>query len=129
MLNLRLFSNGFAEFDDCPFESTTGKQIIAEESCRRNQTKINEAQLKEISEILYSKEFNNLEKKYEKIVSSCDAIPTRKVKTKTKTIEIVWCDSLIEPRNSPEFPKTLVKIFQINHEIRNKALGKEVNSP
>lgn len=129
ILNFRLYSDGFAEFDDCPFESVTGKQLNAEEICRRNQIKINEVELNELKKVLLNNEFKFLKRKYEKIESSCDGLPVIMVEAQNKIIEIIWCDYLTEPRNSPDFPKILSKIFQQNREIRNRALEKEVISP
>ncbi len=129
ILNFRLYSDGFAEFDDCPFESATGEQLNAEEVCRRNQIKISESELNEFKEILLRREFKALKEKYNKIESSCDGLPLITVKTQNKVIEIIWCDYLTEPRKSPDFPEILSEIFRQNRKIRNRALEKEVISP
>lgn len=129
IINFRLYADGLVEFDDYPIESTTGKQLIAGEVIDRKQVKINEAQLNEIKNILSNSEFRSLKKKYVKLKSSCDAIPKVTIKAKNKIIEIVWCDNLTEPKSSPDFPKTLSKIFKQTREVRNILLGKEVASP
>lgn len=129
ILNFRLYGDGLAQFDDIPLESTTGKQHIAEEVRDRKQIKISEAELTEIKNILSSKEFGRLKSKYEKIESSCDAIPEVIIKAESKIIKIRWCDNLTQPIRSPDFPEILLKLLQKNREIRNRTQEKEVFSP
>ncbi|HLM00608.1 MAG TPA: hypothetical protein VK400_06100, partial [Pyrinomonadaceae bacterium] len=129
ILNFRFFADRSAEFDDIPLESTAGKQLIAEEVRNRKQIKISDAELNEIKNILSGKEFQSLKNKYEKIESSCDAVPEVAIKAENKIIKIIWCDNLTEPKRSPDFPEVLSKLLQKNREIRNKALEKEVYSP
>ena len=129
VLNFRLYSDGFAEFDDCtPYSATENKNTV-EDLCKRNQVKIKQTELAEIREIISNKDFENLKTKYQKIESSCDAIPIVTVKCKNKLIKIIWCDNLAEPKTSPEFPKILSNTFKQTREIKNKVLGKESFSP
>lgn len=129
ILNFRLYADGSAEFDDCPLESNKQKQLVAAEVCKRLQIKIDESELNELKEVLSSREAKNLNKKYQKIVSSCDSVPKVTVKNKDRATQLIWCDNLGDPKTSPEFPKILTKIIQISRDIKNKTLGKEVIRP
>ena len=129
ILNFRLYSDGLVEFDDIPLESPDGKQARTEEVRDRKRIKISESTQAEIKNILLSREFQRLKNKYEKIESSCDAVPEVEIKAANKIIEIRWCDNLTQPKHSPDFPEILSKLLRKNREIRNAALGKEGFAP
>jgi hypothetical protein len=114
MLSIGLYNDRTAEFDDCPvsFSEGTKEQVKTEDVCVRKQLIISESEISTIKELLAGKEFRLLHKNYKKIVSSCDSAPSITLKTKDKTIEVIWCDDIADPQNSPEFPQILSKLFR-----------------
>lgn len=120
----RLYKDRFVEFDDFPTESRDNKQIDLEREKELKQFQINESDFDKITNILSNNEFRNLKSKYEKIESSCDAVPEVEIITTLKKIKIDWCDNLINPYNSPEFPKILSEIFKETYRIKSDLLGK-----
>lgn len=125
ILYFRLYKDGFVEFDDYPTKSKDDKQIFSGEAKRLKQFNISESTFIELNNLLSKDEFRNLKNKYEKLVSSCDAIPQVEVRDSKKIVKIDWCDSLTNPYNSPEFPQILVKLFKEIYKIKSDALGRE----
>ena len=123
----RFYKNGFIEFDDYPDESKDNERIILKTEKKLFQTKIGDFEFKQLETILSSKEFSNLDNKYKKIVSSCDAIPKVQIKAQVKVIEISWCDNLTNPHTSPKFPKIISELFQRINSLKIKYLNKQVH--
>lgn len=128
VLYFRLYKDGYVKFDDYPNDSEDGIRIILEKMKTHKYTRISKEKLAELKNILASKEFQNLKNKYEKFVSSCDAVPKVDVKEGNKIIKITWCDSLTKPHDSPEFPDILQKLFQEIYEIKHNYLKKEISA-
>lgn len=129
VLDFRLFEDGIVEYDEYPLQSKNGT-LKAEEVKVLHRTQINEAELKEILNLLNGKEF--LAVQFNNIVqdTSCiDAFINSKInfKQNDKIGNIVLefhCTDLSDSKSTSsyfkDFPQVLTQLFQKIRNIKSR---------
>ncbi len=129
VLDFRLFENGIVEYDEYPLQSKNGT-LKAEEVKVLYRTQINEAEVKEILDLLNSKEFLAVE--FNKIVQDkgCwDAFINSNInfKQNDKSKNVIlesYCANLSDTKSTSfyfkDFPKVLTQLFQKIKNIKSR---------
>jgi hypothetical protein len=126
ILDFRLFEDGTFEYDEYPLQGTNLK---AEEVKITKQSKISEAELKEILDLMMSTEFLKVKDKIMQEKGCTDAFIDTKISFnqggKTKTILLDrHCATLANSSSTSfyykDFPPILNRLFQLLQKIKSK---------
>jgi hypothetical protein len=133
MLTLRLFDNGFTEFDELDMKKKVqGKQNKTDDIKIRKQFVISSEEVQEFIRLISDKDFLQLHDKYSRKCCCTDAVINYQIAFNYKNIQKKinlsgYCDDLInpDPRYLPDFPKILSELMKLNSKIRSQNSTKE----
>lgn len=131
VLELRLYENGFAEFDFVDYsKKVSGKFHKTDELKIAKQIQLNDLQMQELLNLLNGKKFQNLKESYQPKVSCIDNfienIIVFRSQSEEKKIRITGhCENLKSPtKNFPDFPPILSELYKQIDEVKKNS---EVN--
>lgn len=130
VLDLRLYEDGFFEYDDYP--SGTDKITSADKVKIRKQGKISEAELKELLDLVNSKEFTELKSEYKPKRSGTDAFIDLKIGLNDKTVIVSNHSGNLDkppPEEFPNFPVVLSEFVKRVKKIKYQTSGKYFFTP